>query len=79
MKYIRNIEYEYQLKGVGVPEYYLGGDMELAKNGKMSWSAKTYIQNFTERIEKLMKKFLKTWKSPMTEDYCPKLDDAPFL
>ncbi len=29
MKYIKIMEYEYQLKGVGIPEYYLGGNMEL--------------------------------------------------
>ncbi len=29
MQYICIMEYEYHLKGVGVREYYLGGDMEL--------------------------------------------------
>ncbi len=59
MQQIRIVEFEYQLKGVGVPEYYLEGDMELGKDGKMSWSAKTYIKNVTDRIEKLFETCLK--------------------
>ncbi len=34
MKYIKILEYEYQLKRVGVPDYYPGGNMELGKDGK---------------------------------------------
>ncbi len=66
MKTIRIMEYEFQLKGVGVTEYYLGGDMELGKDEKMSWSAKTYIKKVTERIENLIEKCLKYWESLMT-------------
>jgi len=79
MKYIKIMEYEYQLKGVGVPEYYLGGDMEFSKDGKMSWSAKTYIKNISERIEKLFEICLKSWDSPMVADYRPELDTSPLL
>ncbi len=42
---------EYHLKGVDMPKYCLGGDMELGKDEKMSWSAKIYIKNISERIE----------------------------
>ncbi len=34
MKYIKVMEYEYQLKGVGVSKYYLGEDMYLSKDGR---------------------------------------------
>ncbi len=48
------MEYKYQLEGVQVHEHYLGGNMEWGKDWKMSWSAKSYIKNVTERIEKLI-------------------------
>ncbi len=54
MAYLEVMKYEYNLKGVGQPEYYLGGDMKIGKDGKMSWSAKIKIKNDTERIEKLL-------------------------
>ncbi len=79
MKYIRIMEYEYELKGVGVPEYYLGDYMEVGKDGNMSLSAKIYIKNITESMEKLMEKCLKSWEIPMTEDYHPELDESPLL
>ncbi len=44
IKYIRIMEYVYQLKRVGVPDYYFEGDMKLLKDRKMSWSANIYIK-----------------------------------
>ncbi len=52
MQYICIMEYEYHFKGVGVPKYYLGGNMELGKDGKLSRSAKTYIKNVADRLDK---------------------------
>ncbi len=52
--------------------------MELRKNGKMSWSAKTYIKNVMKRVKTLMEKFLKSWESTMTEECHPELDNAPY-
>ncbi len=57
MKYIRIMEYEYQLKGLGLPANFLDGNMELGKNGKMSWSTKKDIKNVTSRIEKLLEPY----------------------
>ncbi len=51
MKYIKIMEYEYLLKWVDVPQYYLGGNMEFSKDGKISWSSKTNIKNVSDRIE----------------------------
>ncbi len=48
MKCIRVMEYEYILKRMGVPEYYLAGNTKLGRDGKMSWSAKIYIKNVFE-------------------------------
>ena len=48
----------YSLKGVGEPEYYLGGDIKREENGKghkkTILSAKTYIKNICKKIEKTM-------------------------
>ncbi len=35
MKYIRIIEYDYQVKAIGVPEFYMGGNMEFGKDREM--------------------------------------------
>ncbi len=45
----------------------------------MSWSARTYIKNVFERLEKLFEMCLKSYESPMVENYCPEQDDTPFL
>ncbi len=34
MKYIRIIEYEHEVKGFGVPEFYVGDNMEFGKDGE---------------------------------------------
>ncbi len=39
--------------------------MQLGKDGKMSWSFKTYIKNASERIKKLFEMCLKLYESPM--------------
>ena len=58
-KIIKELEKKYTLKGTGVPDYYLGGNIdtvnwENAPNGKTyQLSAGTYIKNICERIEKL--------------------------
>jgi hypothetical protein len=55
---IKTLEKRYTLKGTGVPEYYLGGNIdeiswEEAPDGKtFAWSAKTYISNITDRISR---------------------------
>ncbi len=73
------MEYEYKLKGVSVTDYYLGSNMELNKDGEFPWSAKTYIKNVSEMIDKLFETCLRSWDSPMIEDYHPELDTSTFL
>ena len=36
MAYLEVMKYEYNLKDVGVPEDYLGGDMEIYEDGHMA-------------------------------------------
>ncbi|MGH3054647.1 MAG: Ty1/Copia family ribonuclease HI, partial [Gaiellaceae bacterium] len=78
MIYIKQLQFEYYLKGVGLPSYYLGGDVEM-KNGKMIWSAKTYIKNICERIEKMFEIKLRSQGSPMIQSYHPELDISDLL
>ncbi len=47
------MKYEYNLKGLGQPKCYLGGDMEIGKDGTMAWLGKTYIENVMESHWKL--------------------------
>ena len=66
------------MKGVGVPEYYLGGNVEQLglewekQNVKTTLSAKTYIKNLIKKnAEMLGVKSFKPFKSPMAEEYHP--------
>ncbi len=42
IKYLEMMKYKYSFKVTGQPDKYLGGDMEICKNGTIAWSAKTY-------------------------------------
>jgi hypothetical protein len=57
MAVIKALEMTYMLKSVGIPEYYLGGNVEFIgeawKNQGLGLdqSAKTYIQNVMPKFE----------------------------
>jgi hypothetical protein len=58
-KVIERLKEEYSLRGVGIPEYYLGGnyheieDAELLSKGiRTAISARTYNANSVEKFEK---------------------------
>ena len=79
---IEQIEDIYKLKGVGIPEYYLGADIEEVRvDGKkyIATSAKTYIKRTLERIIELNEWQLRNYNSPADPDYHPELDITPFL
>jgi hypothetical protein len=68
----------YALKGIGVPEYYLGGnfhqvdDPELVEKGiKTALSATTYIKNAIEKFERMFGGLIKESKFPMIEGSHP--------
>jgi hypothetical protein len=71
------------LKSVGIPEYYLGKNVELLgetwKNHGLvlALSAKTYIHNVIPKFEGLFGKEFKPIKKPMSEGYPPEIDDSP--
>ena len=71
--------YKYTLSGVGTPEYYNGADISFDGNGYVNMSAKTYIKNVTERIEKVMECTLKNYGSPMETGDHPEMDESDLL
>jgi hypothetical protein len=83
MAVIKSLEKIYMLKSVGIPEFYLGGNVELLgyswKNQglELALSAKTYIQSVIPKFEGLFGKELKPIKTPMSEGYYPEVDDSP--
>jgi hypothetical protein len=75
------------LESVGIPEYYLGGNVEFLgeawKNQglvlALSLSAMIYIQNFILEFEGLFGKVFKPIKTLMSEGYHPKVDYSPLF
>jgi hypothetical protein len=59
MAVIKSLEKTYMFKNVGIPEYYLGGNVEFLEEAwknqglGLALSAKTYIQNFIPKFERL--------------------------
>lgn len=66
MAVIEDLKKEYKLKGVGVPEYYLGGDVDIldehwaSDEVGIALSAKTYIKNIIPKFERLLEKSFKS-------------------
>eukprot|EP00979_Chaetoceros_neogracilis_P009185 scaffold2090_cov151-Chaetoceros_neogracile.AAC.2 len=78
------IQEVYIMKGVGEPEYFIGAEMgrvkvDYTESGFTStWSAKTYLTNVIDRIEKQLG-VLRAYTCPMDPDYHPELDETPLL
>jgi Reverse transcriptase (RNA-dependent DNA polymerase) len=83
MAVIKSLVKIYLLKNVGIPEYYLGGNMEFLgdawKNQGLGLanSVRTYIQNVVSKFENLIGKELKPIKTPMSEEYHLEVNDTP--
>jgi len=72
--------FNYELKGVGVPEYYSGADIDRDPDtGCWTMSAQTYIKGVVGRIEKLLDTTLRNYGSPMTSGDHPEIDDTDLL
>ena len=75
----------YTMKGFGIPEYYVGGNVEYLDKrwtkGQIgiALSAKTYITNVVPKFEKMFQRNLQSFNTPMENDYHPELDDLPIL
>lgn len=85
MKLIKQLEEKFLLKGTGVPEYYLGGDIEQVKwdssptGNAVALSCRTYITQVCEKIEKMFEMELRHFGSPMDPQYHPEVDETELL
>jgi hypothetical protein len=85
MDIIEELKKTYILKGVGEPEYYLGGnfdkitDPNLVKQGvKTALGARTYITNVIEKFERLLNGPIRQAEFPMRDSH-PELDESQLL
>jgi hypothetical protein len=82
MAVIKSLEETYLLKIVGIPEYYLGRNVEFLgeawKNQGLglALSAKIYIQKVIPKFESLFGKEFKPIKTTMSEGCHPEVDDC---
>ena len=74
---------KYRFKGVGEPEYYLGADVTRKKVPGVPYittlSAKTYLANVCEKIERMFDCKLRNYHSPLEGGYHPELDETELL
>ena len=69
----------YGVKSVGFPEYYNGGDVYEDKNDLLCLSAKTYIKQVCEKIEKLFETKLRCYGSPLEPGDHPEMDESEIM
>ena len=78
-------KYNYTLKGVGAPEYYLGADIkrvdkDVVDNGVLTMGSTTYVKRCLENYERLLGlKPPKKVAQPMDTKYHPELDTTDLL
>ena len=81
---IASIRVILNLKGEGIPDYYLGGNIEHEKcnftdSGEtLSIRATTFIHGLAEKVESLMGKF-RHYSTPMDSAYHPEIDNSSLL
>ena len=83
MEVIDQFKETYSLKGVGTPEYYLGGNflkmddpVLMAMGIKTALSARTYIDNSIEKFERMFGGPIQESKFPMKEGLHPESDTS---
>ena len=83
MSVMEKLKKVYTMKGVGIPEYYLGGNVEQLdehwnkEDISLGFSAQMYIKNVIPKFEKLFNQSFKAIRTPMAEDFHPEIDDSP--
>jgi hypothetical protein len=69
-------KYKYILKGVGPPEFHLGGDFGRDPDGTLYWGAKSYISKMMGNYERLFGGQPKKFSAPLDKDDSPELDQS---
>ena len=79
--FMDDLQKTFKMKGVGPPDYHLGGNFKRLSNGKLSWGSKTYIKKILDQYQRLFpqEKFKKKTKTPLTPKYHPELDVSELL
>jgi len=69
----------YELKGVGIPEYYSGADLYVDTKGYQCIGAKTFIKTTCDKIEKKLEVVLKNYVAPLVAGDHPEVDESELL
>ena len=79
--FMDDLQKTFKMKGVGPPDYHLGGNFKRLSNGKLSWGSKTYIKKILDQYQRLFpqENFKKKTKTPLTPKYHPELDVSELL
>ena len=72
-------KYKYLLKGVGDPEYHLGGNFGRDPDGTLFWSARTYVQKMMDNYKRQHDCLPTKFKSPLDPKDHPELDKSDLL
>jgi hypothetical protein len=72
-------KYKYILKGVGPPEYHLGGNFGRDPDGTLYWGAGSYVQKMLNNYERVFKGPPKKYSAPLDPDDSPELDQSDVL
>ena len=72
-------EHNYKLKGVGPPEYHLGGNFYHDADGTLAWGAKTYVKKLLKNYQIMFGELPKEWSAPLDKNDHPEIDDSYLL
>ena len=72
-------KYKFKLKGVGPPEYHLGGDFGRDPDGTLFWGTKTYITKLLSNYERVFNGPPAKASAPLDPHDHPELDTSPLL
>ena len=72
-------KHNYKLKGVGPPEYHLGGNLYHDSDGTLAWGAKTYVKKLLKNYETMFGELPREWSAPLDKNDHPEIDDSYLL
>jgi hypothetical protein len=69
----------FKLKGVGIPEYHLGGDFYRNSDGTLAWGAHLYVSKMINNYETMFRSIPKEFSTPMIEKDHPEINTSELL
>ena len=72
-------KFGYKLKGVGPPEYHLGGNFGHDKDGVLYWGSKRYVEKLMDAYNRMFGDLPMKKGTPSKNDDHPELDETPIL